>query len=360
MARTIAATVERDTLKSIVDAIAYPALVLSPTYRILEANDDATSFFETELRGLDVVRVLRQPEVKQALQRVAEAKSRQTCDIVIHRNTPRTFLVAVGPLKNGSDGTDYLLTLTDISFQIDAERSRSTFVANVSHELRSPLTTLLGVVETLQGPARDDETARNRFLELMHSETRRMSRLVADLLNLAKQEAKEHVRPADAVSLGNVLHQVVDALEASDAYSSGRLTLDLEDVPRIRGTEDDLFEVFRNLVENALRYSDPDSPVTVRLRREESSSPTRPDRAVVEVEDRGDGIAPEHVPHLTERFYRVDKGRSREMGGTGLGLAIVKHIVNRHRGRLHFDTEAGRGTTVTVALPIRSAEAGAS
>ena len=344
---------ERKTLKSIVDAIAYPAMVLSPGYRILEANRDASSFFETDLPGLDVVRVLRQPEVKQALQRVREARTRQTCDIVIHRNVPRTFLVAVGPLLNGDDGTDYLLTLTDISFQIDAERSRTTFVSNVSHELRSPLTTLMGVVETLQGPAREDEKARNRFLELMHTETRRMSRLVADLLNLAKQEAVEHVRPTNPVSLQNILRQVVDALEASESYAEGRLKLDIQgDVPRVRGTEDDLFEVFRNLVENALRYSDPESCVAVRLHLEESTAPTRPDRAVVEIEDRGDGIAPEHIPHLTERFYRVDKGRSREMGGTGLGLAIVKHIVNRHRGRLHFSSEVGRGTVVTVALPV--------
>ena len=343
---------ERKTLKSIVDAIAYPAMVLSPTYRILEANADAANFFETELPGLDVVRVLRQPEVKQALERVGQAQSRQTCDIVIHSNVPRTFLVAVGPLLNGDDGTDYLLTLTDISFQLDAEKSRSTFVSNVSHELRSPLTTLMGVVETLQGPARDDERARDRFLELMHTETRRMSRLVADLLNLAKQEAVEHVRPTNAVSLQNILGQVVDALEASDTYAQGRLQLEMSaDVPRVRGTEDDLFEVFRNLVENALRYSPPDSPVSIRLSLEESVAPTRPDRAVVEIEDCGDGIAAEHIPHLTERFYRVDKGRSREMGGTGLGLAIVKHIVNRHRGRLGFDSEPGRGTTVTVALP---------
>ena len=344
---------ERPTLKSIVDAISQPALVLSPAYRILEVNTDAREFFETPLEGLDVVRVLRQPEVRQLLAAVESSRTRQTCEIIVHRGVPRTIRVAIGPLKNGNiGGQDFLLTLTDVSGAIEAERSRSTFVANVSHELRSPLTTLQGAVETLQGPARDNEEARARFLELMDTETQRMSRLVADLLNLAKQEAKEHVRPAAPVRLDNILRQVANALEASDNYHADRIVLALHDVPVVNGSEDDLFEAFRNLVENALRYSPPESAVTISLDYEPSTSPTRGDRVVVQVTDQGDGIADEHLPRLTERFYRVDKGRSREMGGTGLGLAIVKHIVNRHRGRLSFRSQPGEGTTATVALPI--------
>jgi two-component system phosphate regulon sensor histidine kinase PhoR len=344
--------VERPTLKSIVDAIAQPALVLSPTYRILEVNQDAQAFFESPLQGLDVVRIMRQPEIRELLEKVSAHGARQTCEITIHRNVPRTMRVAIGPLKNGDPSSeDFLLTLTDVSGQIDAERSRSTFVANVSHELRSPLTTLMGAVETLQGPARDNEPARDRFLELMESETQRMSRLVGDLLNLAKQEAIEHVRPDAPVNLENTLRQVADALEASENYQGGRLALALEPVPTVRGSEDDLFEAFRNLIENALRYSPPESAVTVSLRHERSSSPTHGDRIIIEITDQGDGIASEHIPRLTERFYRVDKGRSREMGGTGLGLAIVKHIVNRHRGRLSFQSELGSGTTATVTLP---------
>jgi len=344
--------VERQTLKSIVDAIAQPALVLSPTYRILEVNADAQAFFESPLQGLDLVRVMRQPEIREMLQLVGEHGERQTCNVTIHRTVARSIQVAIGPLKNGNpDKQDFLLTLTDVSGQIDAERSRSTFVANVSHELRSPLTTLMGAVETLQGPARDNAPARDRFLELMQSETQRMSRLVGDLLNLAKQEAKEHVRPDSAVNLENILHQVADALEASENYQSGRLRLQIESAPFVRGSEDDLFEAFRNLIENALRYSPPDSTVTISMRQEVSTSPTHGDRVIVDIIDQGDGIANEHIPRLTERFYRVDKGRSREMGGTGLGLAIVKHIVNRHRGRLSLNSELGHGTTATVTLP---------
>ena len=344
---------ELNTLKSIVDAIGQPALVLSPSHRIRVANADAARFFEREVEGLDVVRVLRQPEIRQLLARVSGGRETQTTDIVVHSNVPRTIHVSIGPLQNGEpDAMDFLMTLTDVSGAIDAERSRSTFVANVSHELRSPLTTLLGAVETLQGPARDRPDARDRFLALMHTETQRMSRLVADLLNLAKQEAQEHVRPDRDVRLDNVLLQVTDALEAGETGPARRIRLEMADAPPVRGSEDDLFEVFRNVVENALRYSPPDSEVAVRLSHMPSTSPTHGERVEVEVEDRGDGIAPEHIPRLTERFYRVDKGRSREMGGTGLGLAIVKHIVNRHRGRLALRSEPGEGTVVTVTLPV--------
>jgi len=345
--------VESATLKSIVDAMSGPALVLSSRYRIVQANRDAEEFFETDLAGLDVVRVMRQPEIRQLLTNVTEARSRQTTEITVHKNVPRTFLVSVGPLKNGEpDNVDLLMTLSDISDQLQAEQSRSTFVANVSHELRSPLTTLIGAVETLQGPARDNPAAQDRFLGLMSAEARRMSRLVADLLNLAKQEAQEFKRPDQSVSMENVLRQVTDALGASDAYHENRIRLDIGSTPPVKGSEDDLFEAFRNLIENALRYSPPDSPVDVSLALARSSSPVREDMAVIEIRDFGDGVDAEHLPRLTDRFYRVDKGRSREMGGTGLGLAIVKHIVNRHRGRLGFSSTLGNGTVVTVHLPI--------
>ena len=344
---------ELRTLRSIVEALGQPALVLSPGYRVRVANADAERFFERDVEGLDVARILRQPEIRRLLERVSDSRDRQTETIVIHRNVPRSIQVAIGPLRNGEpEEMDFLMTLTDVSGQVDAERSRSTFVANVSHELRSPLTTLLGAVETLQGPARDRPDARERFLRLMHTETQRMSRLVADLLNLAKQEAQEHVRPDRELHLDRLLKQVASALEASESYQGGRLQLNLSETPTVRGAEDDLFEAFRNIVENALRYSPPESPVTIRLRHSPSTSPTHGERVVVEVEDHGDGIDAEHVPRLTDRFYRVDKGRSREMGGTGLGLAIVKHIVNRHRGRLNIRSEPGVGTTVTVTLPV--------
>ena len=344
---------EDATLKSIVDAMAVPAMVLSPDLRILQSNADAEQYFDRRLVGIDVVRILRQPEVRSLLTRVAELGTRQTTDVVIHRTTARTFLVAVGPLRNGDpQRPNLLMTLTDISDQLDAERSRSTFVANVSHELRSPLTTLLGAVETLQGPARDNPKARERFLGLMQLETRRMSRLVGDLLNLAKQEAKEHRRPETPIDINRVLSQVRDALEASEDYREGRIQIQTLENARVRGSEDDLFEAFRNVVENALRYSPPDSEVWIEVTRRRAEPGAGRDRLIIEVRDFGDGIETAHLPHLTERFYRVDKGRSREMGGTGLGLAIVKHIVNRHEGRLSINSRTGKGTTVRILLPV--------
>ena len=328
-------------------------MILSSSLRIRHANADAESFFDMPLSGIDVVRVLRHPEVREVLEAVSRERARQTTEIVVHKNVPRTLLVSVGPLRNGEPhDVDLLMTLADISDRIDAERSRSTFVANVSHELRSPLTTLLGAVDTLQGPAKDNPDARERFLDLMGVEARRMSRLVGDLLNLAKQEAQEHRRPETRVNLHGVLRQVIEALEASGDYRSGRVAFHLDGQPTVKGIEDDLFEAFRNLIENALRYSPPDSPVELRLVDVPSASPVRGDSIRVDVRDHGEGIEAEHLPRLTDRFYRVDKGRSREMGGTGLGLSIVKHIINRHHGRLQFSSDPGKGTTVSVHLPV--------
>ena len=224
-------------------------------------------------------------------------------------------------------------------------------MANVSHELRSPLTALSGVVETLQGPAKNDEKARDRFLSLMQGETDRMIRLVGDLLSLSKLESKEHVLPVDRVDLKATIKRVIAVLSESMPIYKGRVDFTVPETDIvISGDRDELTEVFQNLIENALKYSPPDSKVAVDITPEED----RPSKVSVMVKDQGDGIAKEHLPRLTERFYRVDKGRSREIGGTGLGLAIVKHILNRHRARLTIDSELGVGTQVRVMFNLRS------
>ncbi|MBL4870549.1 MAG: GHKL domain-containing protein, partial [Robiginitomaculum sp.] len=268
----------------------------------------------------------------------------KTCDLILHLQTPRTYKASAAPLV-GLGNDCILFTLIDVSAEIDAEKSRSTFVANVSHELRSPLTSLMGIVETLQGPARDDVKARANFLNLMQGETERMSRLVGDLLSLSKLEAKEHLPPDGQVDITKLLRRIMTVLSESKSAYKNRVSLDVpEDLPPIVGDADELTEVFQNLIENALKYSEPKSIVAV-------SAVQSTDSITITINDEGEGIAPEHLPHLTERFYRVDKGRSREAGGTGLGLAITKHILNRHRGRLSIKSKVGVGSEVSVTLP---------
>jgi two-component system phosphate regulon sensor histidine kinase PhoR len=339
---------------ALIAAIPYPAFILDQELNICCANTAALQLFEMDLAGLHIVRVLRQPEAINCVQAAIKSGSIETENLVLNLHTPRTYQISASPYSQEEpENKNILFTLLDVSAEIDAENSRSTFVANVSHELRSPLTSLMGVVETLQGPARDDENARDRFLQLMHDETQRMSRLVGDLLSLSKLEAKEHLPPSGHVDLMDVIKGVQNSLEAIEKGNAGRIELSVEgNLPSIRGDRDELIEVFQNLLENALKYSTPKTPIQLTIHHREAENSDKPGHLIVKIMDQGEGIAQEHLPRLTERFYRVDKGRSREMGGTGLGLAITKHILNRHRGKLTVESVPGSGTHVTVILRV--------
>jgi two-component system phosphate regulon sensor histidine kinase PhoR len=250
-----------------------------------------------------------------------------------------------------------LLALADVTSVVRAERMRRDFVANVSHELRTPLATLAGFIETLQGPAKDDAPARARFLAIMGQQSARMTRIVTDLLSLSKIEESEHTPPAARVDAGRLVQSTVDALAPQIKAKQARLDLAIgPDLPPVLGDADQLAQVFQNLIDNAIKYGRAGGTVRVRLARAEAPPAGFAARhrsyLVFEVRDEGEGIAREHLPRLTERFYRVDAGRSRDMGGTGLGLAIVKHIVNRHRGTLDVDSEPGKGSVFAVYLPV--------
>ena len=228
---------------------------------------------------------------------------------------------------------------------------RADFVANASHELRTPLASLKGYVETLQGKAKDDAEARARFLKIMEEQAERMSRLVDDLLSLSRVEMREHLPPSDDVDLGPILREVAQALEP--VATRAGITLNLaagEGEMVVRGDADELTQVFQNLIHNAIKYSDTGGKVEIVLRREPATS-GRPPGLRVDVVDDGPGIPPQHLPRLTERFYRVNAAASRQKGGTGLGLAIVKHILNRHRGELVISSKLDQGSTFSVLLP---------
>ncbi len=226
---------------------------------------------------------------------------------------------------------------------------RADFVANASHELRTPLAYLKGSVETLLGPAKDDTAAREAFLKTMGEQAERMSRLVDDLLSLSRVEMREYLPPSGGADLAAVLADVAQTLEPMAQQAGVTLSLTGEDTPAVvRGDHDELAQVFQNLVQNAIKYGRKGGKVDVRLSEEAGG---RAVRYRVDVIDDGLGIAPQHLPRLTERFYRVNVAASREKGGTGLGLAIVKHILNRHRGELLIDSRLDQGSTFSVILP---------
>ncbi len=334
-----------DMQRAIIDALPYPVLLVDFDYRIEHANTVSEQLFDACLAGVDFVRVLRQPNAIKCLNTAVKTGNLETCDLILQFQTPRTYRASAKSLAKA--GSNYILfTLIDISAEIDAEKSRSTFVANVSHELRSPLASLMGIVETLQGPARNDVEARDNFLSMMHDETKRMSRLVGDLLSLSKLEAKEHLPPDGKVDIPILFRRVIAILGESRPDYKNRVVIKADDnLPMITGDKDELTEVFQNLVENALKYSSPGTQVKVSITHYDNNM-------IISVKDYGEGIAPEHLPRLTERFYRVDKGRSRETGGTGLGLAITKHILNRHSGSLSIKSKLGEGSVFSVSLPI--------
>jgi two-component system phosphate regulon sensor histidine kinase PhoR len=234
------------------------------------------------------------------------------------------------------------------------ERMRADFVANVSHELRTPLTSLIGFVETLRGPAADDPPAQQRFLGIMAEQGARMNRLIDDLLSLSRIELNEHQPPSDTFDLRELIGRLVASFEPRLVQRRNRMDVRVDATPpAVTGDADQIAQVLQNLLDNALKYGREDGTISLstELSQPNGRWPSRPG-LVIAVSDQGAGIAREHIPRLTERFYRVDKGRSRSVGGTGLGLAIVKHIVNRHRGQLAIDSEVGVGTTISVWLPL--------
>ncbi len=227
---------------------------------------------------------------------------------------------------------------------------RADFVANASHELRTPLASLTGFIETLQGPAKNDPKAQDQFLGIMLHQAERMRRLIDDLLSLSRIEMKVHVQPESLVDLGQIMSHSVETLLPVANESGVNINLSLPDEPiEIRGENDELVQVFSNLIENALKYGSSGGRVDVTCRPDTESTETP--QWIAEVRDYGPGIDPEHLPRLTERFYRVDVVTSRQMKGTGLGLAIVKHILTRHRARLEIESKPNEGACFRVFIP---------
>lgn len=337
-------------LATVLAALPDAALMLGPEGRVALANGAAQARFGVWIVGQSYVSALRHPAILQAvddcyaLGRAGEAEFVHTAEGVDSRLALRLSPIVL-PEQGGLHA---LLQLRDVSARVRGEAIQSDFVANVSHELKTPLTAILGFIETLEGPARDDPEGRARFLAMMRGEAERMSRLVSDLLSLSRVESQLSRRPREVVDLAEVAGSAAETLAGSMEVRA-----DLPGPARLRGDPDQLTQVVGNLLENARRYGG--GRARIALERVDREPVLRGPAWALSVADEGPGIASEHLPRLTERFYRVDAHRSRAQGGTGLGLAIVKHIVQRHRGRLRIDSRPGRGTTVTVLLPAGDA-----
>jgi two-component system phosphate regulon sensor histidine kinase PhoR len=337
----------------VVDAMPEPVVVLDAGARVVHANRLAEAEFGARRPGGHIASMSRDPGLLAAVEEALATRHAQSVEL--HGRVPverrlQATVVPIEPAVSPVRGAPSLLiTLRDLSEQDRLARMRADFVANASHELRTPLAYLKGSVETLLGPAREDAAARETFLKTMGEQAERMSRLVDDLLSLSRVEMREYLPPTGEADLGAVLADVAQTMEPWAQQEGVSLAVSgLDGAAVVRGDHDELAQVFQNLVQNAIKYGREGGKVEVRLTRENG---TRQPRYRVDVADDGPGIAPEHLPRLTERFYRVNVAASREKGGTGLGLAIVKHILNRHRGELVIHSELGHGSTFSVILP---------
>jgi two-component system, OmpR family, phosphate regulon sensor histidine kinase PhoR len=341
--------------QAIVDGLPDPLIALDRHRRVVRTNIAARALLGTIAAERDLSMTMRHPELLAAIDGLLEtgadgnfAGYDQTAVEIVLSGAPELDVIVHARRlpRAAADGSLALLVLHDTTALRRAERMRADFVANASHELKTPIAGLAGFIETLRGPAREDAVARERFLGIMAEQAERMKRLVDDLLMLSRIEQHEHARPAGEVDLGNVLRGVQDLLQLKASSRKVAVELAVEPgLPNAMGDYDELTIVFQNLVDNALKYAKPATTVRV------TAKPLGDEYVSVAVSDEGDGIPATHLPRLTERFYRVDNARSRALGGTGLGLAIVKHVVSRHRGRLDIQSVQGKGSTFTVTLP---------
>ncbi|HVV94431.1 MAG TPA: ATP-binding protein [Hyphomicrobiales bacterium] len=337
---------------ALLDALPDPALIVDAAGTVQLANAEAVRLFDAAETPTPVAFLLRAPDVLEAVEQAAGAGARAR--VRHHQRTPveRWIEVHVAPVEVGVAEGDraVLLVLHDLTQAERLERMRADFVANASHELRTPLASLSGFIDTLQGAARNDAAARAEFLVIMRAQAARMSRLIEDLLSLSRIELNEHVPPQGMVDLGEAAARVVEGLRPLAASEGVKLVLDRPvRAVAIRGDGDELDRLIENLVENGIKYGAPGKRVEVAVAT--TTDGTAP-KAVLAVRDFGPGIAAEHLPRLTERFYRVDVGESRAKGGTGLGLALVKHITSRHRGRLAIESKPGEGALFTVRFDL--------
>ena len=345
-------------IESLIGGLPQPAIVLDRDGRVIAFNEAAAAIAPALRRGEPALITLRMPELVDAIRRATKWREPQRVEFFERVPLDRWFEAFVTPVRltTGDAGSDILLmTFNDLTPLRRVEEMRADFIANASHELRTPLAALLGFIETLQGSAKDDAAARAKFLAIMQGQAARMARLIDDLLSLSRIELNAHLQPNTPADLVPIVRQVADGLQMLARDRGVEIKVSVPSEPLlVLGDRDELIRALENLVENALKYGAAGKRVDITLARGQTRAGAP--EARLSIRDYGPGIAPEHVPRLTERFYRVDVADSRAQGGTGLGLALVKHVLNRHGGRLSVESTPGAGATFAMHVPLPTGE----
>jgi two-component system, OmpR family, phosphate regulon sensor histidine kinase PhoR len=342
-------TFAQDALTALIGALPDPVMLLDDHGVVKSANGKARDLLNMDPEGQHLTSAIRAPQILEAMQAVLAHGGTRRVDYEQHVPLPRHFEAYVAAMSAFEPGVSVLILLRDLTREQQTERMRADFVAHASHELRTPLASLLGFIETLQGAAKKDEVSRERFLVLMQNQAERMKRLIDDLLSLSRIEMNAHQRPTGTADLRQIALHVRDTLSGLAKDAGVEIRIDGKEPLLVQGDWDELVQVIQNLVENALKYAANGKLIEVTGKR------IGEDCELI-VRDFGPGIAEEHLPRLTERFYRISAQESRSRGGTGLGLAIVKHILNRHRAKLRIQSELGVGSSFTIRIPAVTAE----
>jgi two-component system phosphate regulon sensor histidine kinase PhoR len=337
--------------QGLIAAFPLPLLIVGDEQLVVALNDSAKKMLGVPVLGRHFTTVLRHPKLVTAVEQgLIDRAPHSVSYQAVENDNDVIYNVHVQVI---GESDLLLISFENVSGVAQAEDMRRDFIANVSHELRTPLTAVMGFIETLRGPARDDAKARDRFLGIMEDEAGRMNRLVGGLLSLSRVQADERVRPTAQIDLRTVVQTTLLNLEPLVLNHNVTILAELgNEALHVTGDTDQLMQVFTNLFENAVKYGGAAQSVSVTARKSAHDPVLRGAAIEIGIADQGPGIDPIHLPRLTERFYRADSHRSRELGGTGLGLAIVKHILNRHRGRLKITSQLGQGSQFTVILPL--------
>ena len=347
---------EREIL---VDTLPDILVMVNDEGKIVRTNRAARAIFGQNLAQKNLSEVIDNRYMLDAVNSVIHDLKGREVEFRIEDPVIRDFLAIIErfPVPSAG-GITTVITMNDITELKSVEQMRADFVANASHEIRTPLASIKGFIETLQGPAKDDEAARTEFLAIMLDQANRMQQLINDLLSLSKIEMNAHSVPTDPVDLGAIVRKETEHFKRASQDKNMRLVVNIHDnLPNVKGETNELSQVVHNLVGNAIKYGYQDSDVMVNVKitselPQDLNMRNLTRVVMLSVKDQGEGIAKQHLPRLMERFYRVDSARTRQIGGTGLGLAIVKGIVTRHRGAITIDSTQGEGSTFTVYLPI--------
>jgi two-component system, OmpR family, phosphate regulon sensor histidine kinase PhoR len=334
----------RDALRALIGALPDPIMLLDAHGVVSSANGKARDLLNMDPHDQHISSAIRAPAILEAVQAVLEHGGTRRVDYELHVPVPRHFEAYVAAVSVFEPEEMILILLRDLTREQQTERMRADFVAHASHELRTPLASLLGFIETLQGAAKKDEVSRERFLALMQNQAERMKRLIDDLLSLSRIEMNAHQRPTGSTDLKQIAFHVRDTLSGLAKSADVEIKIDSKETLPVQGDWDELVQVVQNLIENAIKYAAKGKVIEISGRR-------LGEDCELTVRDFGPGIAEDHLPRLTERFYRINVQESRSRGGTGLGLAIVKHILNRHRAKLRIQSELGAGSSFTVRIP---------